>query len=107
MCVDIIYGDEQSGEEVAVVDGRQPGGFSWEPCGAVEVSDGTSDALELVDIVYGFVCVGSFQVIVEELDVVEHLCGRRYVVHGVEGVMTGGAVKEEGVGVLVLSDDVR
>ena len=38
---------------------------------------------------------------------VEHLRRRRDVVHGVEGVIAGGAIEEEGVSVLVIGGDVR
>ena len=51
--VDILDGDERPGEEVAVTDGRQPGGFGGNTDGALEVSDGAPDAWELVDIVNG------------------------------------------------------
>ena len=83
--------DEGPGEIVACLDALEPGGLCREACGTVEVPNCAFNALEFVNIVDCFTWVRS----TEELDMLYHGCRKRSVVEGVEGLRSGGAIKEE------------
>jgi hypothetical protein len=83
--------DEGPGEKVVCADALEPGGLGREACGTVEVPDCAFNAREFVNIVDCFTWVGS----TEELDMLYHGRRRGYVIEGVEGLRSGGAIKEE------------
>jgi hypothetical protein len=94
----IFYIDEWPGEIISFADSLEPGGFCWEACRAVEVTNGRFNAGELVYVVEVLLAI-----------ILAHL--QRHVVmgelvdfdgvHGVEAVLTRWMIQDEGVRVEV------
>jgi hypothetical protein len=95
---DVFYIDEWPGEIISFADGLEPGGFCWKTCRAMEVPNGRFDAGEFVYVVEVLLVMilAHFQRHV----FVEELVGFNGV-HGVDAVLTGWMIQDEGVRVEV------
>ncbi len=90
----VFYIDEWPGEIISFADSLEPGGFCREACCAVEVPNGRFDTGEFVYIVEGLLAM-----------ILAHLqchvfAGKLvgfYGVHGIEAVLTGWMIQDEGV----------
>ncbi len=90
----VFYIDEWPRELIPFADSLEPGGFCWEACRAVEVPNGRFDA-------------GEFEYVAEVLlaMILAHLQCHMFAgelvgfdgVHGVEAVLTGWMIQDEGV----------
>ncbi len=90
----VFYIDEWPGEIISFADSLEPGGFCWEACHAMEVSNGRFNAGEFVYIVEVLLAM-----ILAHLQC--HMFAGKLVgfdgVHGVEAVLTGWMIQNEGV----------
>ncbi len=95
---DVFYIDEWPGEIISFVDILEPGGFCWEACHAVEVPNGWFNAGELIYVVEVLLAM-----ILAHLQ--RHVFTGKLVgfdgVHGVEAILTGWMIQDEGVRVEV------
>ncbi len=94
----VFYIDEWPGEIISFADSLESGGFCWEACHALEVLNGWFDAGEFLYIVEVLLAM-----ILEHLQC--HVFTDKLVgfdsVHGVEAVLTGWMIQDEGVCVKV------
>ncbi len=90
----VFYIDEWPGEIISFADSLEPVGFCWEACHAVEVPNGWCDAGEFVYVVDVLLAM-----ILAHLQC--HMFAGKLVgfngVHGVEAVLTGWMIQDEGV----------
>ncbi len=91
---DVFYIDEWPGEIISFADSLEPRGFCWEACHAVEVPNGWLIAGEFVYVVEVLLAM-----ILAHLQC--HVFAGELVgfngVHGVEAVLTGWMIQDEGV----------
>jgi hypothetical protein len=89
-----FYIDEWPGEIISFADSLEPGGFCWEACRAVEVPNGWFNTGELVYVVEVLLAM-----------ILAHLQRQVFAgelvgfdgVHGVEAVLTGWMIQDDGV----------